>query len=241
MDNLSENIITVGNSNVTFKVEGREDCPGYLSPHGFNIKHGIVLIQEWWGMNKSITLTADTIAKRGFTVLCPDLYRGKVGKDREQAGHLMSGLDFQGAIKDISAAGEYLKSIGCDKVGLSGFCMGGALTIANLCTSDTFAGGVPFYGIPDLNYFNLANIKVPVQAHFGSLDQAKGFSDSEAARNLESKAKEAGIQFNLIMWEGGDHAFMNQDSSHYNPEIAEQALSMMVSFFKSIFCAGMLD
>jgi len=240
MDNISENITTNGITNVTFKVEGREDCNGYLSDV-FKSDHGLVLIQEWWGLNKSITITVDKFSSNNFKVLCPDLYRGKVGKDREQAGHLMKGLDFQGAVKDIIAAAQYLKSLGCTKVGVTGFCMGGALTIASLCSSNIFDAGVPFYGIPDLTYFNLSNIKVPVMAQFGSLDQAKGFSDPESAKNLETKAKEAGVTFELVMWEDGNHAFMNQDSQNYNPEIAQKALTLSVEFFKSTFLSGMKD
>jgi carboxymethylenebutenolidase len=235
MDNLPENIISVGQKNVTFPVEGKEDCHGYLSSENTSSEYGIVLIQEWWGMNKSITLTADIFAKQGLKVICPDLYRGKVGKNNEQAGHLMSGLDFQGAVKDIVGAGEYLKSLGCKKVGLTGFCMGGALTIATLTSSDTFAVGVPFYGIPPLDYFKIENIKVPVLAHFGDLDKCAGFSDPEAARNLEAKAKEAGVNFTLHMWEGANHAFMNQDSANYQPEIAAKALEESVEFFRKKF------
>jgi carboxymethylenebutenolidase len=233
MDNLPENITSVGDKNVTFQVEGREDGQGYLSGDNTDSEYGIVLIQEWWGLNKSITLTADRFAKTGFRVLCPDLYRGKVGKDRESAGHLMSGLDFAGAVKDISSAGDYLKSLGCKKVFLTGFCMGGALTIANLASSDVFSAGVPFYGVPDLSFFKLENIKVPVLAHFGDLDMAKGFSDPDTARNLEAKAKEAGVNFTLHMWEGGNHAFMNQDSPNYNSDIAAKALNETVEFFKN--------
>lgn len=233
MNTLPENITSIGEKNVTFKVEGREDGHGYLSSENVDSEYGIVLIQEWWGLNKSITLTADRFAKKGFRVLIPDLYRGKVGANAEQAGHLMTGLDFQGAVKDISAAGLYLKSLGCQKVGVTGFCMGGALVIANLASSDVFGAGVPFYGVPDLNYFKLENIKVPVLAHFGDLDKAKGFSDPETAKNLEEKAKEAGVNFTLHLWEGGDHAFMNQDSNHYNPDVAAKALEETVEFFKN--------
>lgn len=235
MNTISENITSPGTKNVTYPVQNREDGHGYLSPENSDSEYGIVLIQEWWGLNKSITLTSDKFAKQGFRVICPDIYRGKVGKDREQAGHLMSGLDFQGAISDIAAAGLYLKSLGCKKVGVTGFCMGGALTIATVASSDVFSAGVPFYGIPDLNYFQLNNIKAPMLAHFGELDTLKGFSDPESARNLETKAKEAGVNFTLHIWEGGDHAFMNQDSERYNSDIAAKALQETVEFFKKNF------
>ncbi len=111
--------------------------------------------------------------------------------------------------------------------------MGGALTIASLASSNVFSAGAPFYGIPDLNVFKLSNIKVSVMGNFGSKDSLAGFSDPVAAKNLEQKAKEAGVNFTLKMWEGADHAFMNQDSANYHKEFAGQACDMVVEFFKS--------
>lgn len=236
MDTLPENIITEGEKNVTYKVEGREEGHAYLSDEGKSNEVGLVLIQEWWGLNKSITITADTFAKQGFNVISPDIYRGKQAKDREEAGHLLGGLDFKGAAQDIIAAGNYLRTLGCKKVGVTGFCMGGALAIFAIAQENSgFDACVPFYGIPTLSYINLSNINVPVLAHFGTLDDHKGFSDPEAAKNLEIKAKEAGVNFTLHMWEGGNHAFMNQDSKMYNSEIAEQAIKETTEFLKKTF------
>jgi carboxymethylenebutenolidase len=55
----------------------------------------------------------------------PDLYRGKVATNHEQAGHYFNDLDWQGAIMDIQGAVNFLRSKGCLKVGVTGFCMGG--------------------------------------------------------------------------------------------------------------------
>jgi carboxymethylenebutenolidase len=234
MDNLATNITTDGERNATFKVDGREDGMGYLSPENKTSTRGIVLIQEWWGMNKNITNLADKWAKEGFIVISPDIYRGKVAKSREQAGHLMTGLDFEGAVKDILGAGLYLRSLGCTSVSVTGFCMGGALSFATLSrdSNGVFNSGAPFYGIPDQSYFPVENIKVPVLAHFGELDQLKGFSDVESARNLETKAKNGNVDFSLHVWEGANHAFMNVDSPNYNQEVSIKAQEETLNFFK---------
>ena len=55
---------------------------------------GLVLIQEWWGLNAQIQSTAERLAEAGFQVLVPDLYRGRLAASGEEANHLMSGLDF---------------------------------------------------------------------------------------------------------------------------------------------------
>ena len=113
-----------------------------------------------------------------------------------------------------------MKAKGYNKIGVTGFCMGGALTIAAIAQGDEFSAAAPFYGVPDLSKLDLTRIKVPVLAHFGETDDAKGFSDKETALRLETAMKAAGVTFTLRMWEAG-HAFMNQANPHtYKPEIA---------------------
>ena len=146
----------------------------------------------------------------------------------------MKGLDFGAAVQDILAAAKALKEKGYVKVGITGFCMGGALTLASISSgSDLFSAAAPFYGVPDLSHVNLANIKIPVLAHFGDKDDAKGFSDPETAHKLETAAKAAGVaDFKLKMWPAG-HAFMNQaNPKTYMPDIAKQALAETTEFFK---------
>jgi len=76
----------------------------------------------------------------------------------QEAGHLYKGLDFEGAVLDVISSALFLKSLGCKKVGVTGFCMGGALAIAAMASTDQIAAGCPFYGIPDLTKINLAKI-----------------------------------------------------------------------------------
>ncbi|EGR27889.1 hypothetical protein IMG5_187330 [Ichthyophthirius multifiliis] len=235
MDNLSQAITESGTRNYTFKVEGKEDGQGYLTQAQQETHLGIILIQEWWGHNQSICKTADKFAQKGFKVLVPDVYRGKVAKNREQAGHYFQDLDWSSALNDIIAAGNHLKqNLGCKKVAITGFCLGGALAFAALASSNVFDAGAPFYGIPDLNKFPVQNMKAPIQAHFGSLDNSKGFSDPDSARNVEKQAQQDGLQFELIIWENGKHAFMNQDSENYDADIAQKALEKTTEFFKKI-------
>ena len=98
------------------------------------------------------------------------MYRGKCAIDWETAGHLYQGLDWAGANLDISSAARALKAKGYEKVALTGFCMGGALSITAPAFADEFACSVPFYGCPDLSKVPLANIKCPVLGMFGTLD-----------------------------------------------------------------------
>jgi carboxymethylenebutenolidase len=67
----------------------------------------------------------------------------------------MSGLDWKGAIADIAGAKKFLEGKHCKKIGIIGFCMGGALTIAAAASIPGFDAVAPFYGIPDLSHYNI--------------------------------------------------------------------------------------
>ena len=233
---MSSEILTAGERNYKFPAPDGSEGLGYFALNGRESKDAIVLLSEWWGLNQAIMETAETFAKQGFAVLVVDFYRGKNCDSRESAGHLKAGLDFTNACNDIRAAARDLKSKGYGKIGVTGFCMGGALAIAAVTNgADEFSGCAPYYGVPDLTKFDIKSVKVPILAHFGTLDQHMGFSDPETAHKLEALAKEGGINFTLKMWEGGKHAFMNrarQDA--YEPSIAEPALKMTVDFFNSL-------
>jgi carboxymethylenebutenolidase len=173
-------------------------------------KPGVIVLQEWWGITPEIQQQAEKIAQNGFDVIVPDLYRGKLGVDAEEASHLMSNLDFIAAVDDIRGAIEHLQSKDKNrKVGITGFCMGGALTLASAGLVKGIACAAPFYGIPDPRLCDPVNIKIPVQAHFGELDTMKGFSDPEAAALLKKKLEQAGVEHEVFTYQGVGHAFMN--------------------------------
>ena len=230
---ISPNLITAGDRNVTYPLAKGPEGSGYQSPISKDSKLGIVIIQEWWGLNKAIMSTCDHIASQGFSVLCPDIYRGKQAIDHETAGHLLQGLDWPDAVQVIGGAANFLLSTGCKKVGVMGFCMGGALTIAATCFwGKTFSASAPFYGIPDMSVWDLKGIECPLSLHFGELDELKGFSDPESAKVLEKNLKDAGKEVSLKIWEKAGHAFMNQDGPNYKKEVAEKALAEITVFMK---------
>ncbi|KRX06470.1 hypothetical protein PPERSA_05083 [Pseudocohnilembus persalinus] len=228
--------ITTRLVNIEFEVPGCENCPGYLSPNGEGSKQGLVLVQEWWGVNQSIAECADTFAKQGFRVIIADVYRGKTADSREEAGHLIQGLNWTQATKDMQGAANYLKEkLGCTKVGIVGFCMGGALTFAALSAyPDVFSAGSPYYGICDLNSFPLKNIKVPILGHFGELDDLKGFADPETAKQVEKQGKDLGLDIEIKIWPGAKHAFNNIDRPEaYDKKTADATFNETVEFFKT--------
>jgi len=194
---------------------------------------GLVVVQEWWGMNDIIVQEAADISERGNLVtLVPDLYRGKVATDHETAGHYMSDLDWPGAVQDIAGAAKYLKEKGCKKVGVTGFCMGGALALASAALiPEEISAAAPFYGIPSAELCDVGKIKIPLQGHFGSKDTLAGFSSPKDVESLKQKLDAGGVNYEVFMYDTG-HAFTNPTNPNYTKEICDLALGRMIEFMK---------
>nr|AFK38323.1 unknown [Lotus japonicus] len=173
---------------------------------------GIVVVQEWWGVEYEIKNHALKISQlgTGYRALIPDLYRGKVTLDVAEAEHLMTDLDWEGAVKDIRASINWLKENGSKKAGVTGFCMGAALAVASSVLVPEVDAAIAFYGVPPSDLADASQAKAPIQAHFGELDSVKGFSDVTAATALEEKLKESSAPYEVHMYPGNRHSFMNR-------------------------------
>lgn len=202
-------------------------------------KYGVVVIQEWWGLNDQIKAITERIAKAGnFVAVAPDLYHGKVTANADEANHLMSGLDWPGAIRDIQSATDYLKKeVGCEKVAVLGFCMGGALSIASAVKVSGLSGAVCFYGIPGRDFAKAEDIKCPLQCHFGNKDNHTGFSDVNSVNVLEEHlGKQKKYSFEINRYDNADHAFMNEARPEvYNDHVAKLAMERSIEFLKKSF------
>ena len=96
---------------ITFARPDGNDCKGYYTmPGAGESTSGIVVIQEWWGLNDQIKGVAERLAEAGYHSLVPDLYKGKVTLEAAEAEHLMTHLDFNTAtVQDIKGAMQHLK------------------------------------------------------------------------------------------------------------------------------------
>jgi len=222
-------------STVTYKRPDGKECSGYYAePKGASNAPGLVVIQEWWGVNDHIKNVANHYAQQGFRALVPDLYRGKVGLDAKEAEHLMTGLNFGDAAgQDVRGAVQYLKQ-SSPKVGVTGYCMGGALTILAACFVPESDAAVAWYGFPPLEYVNAAAIKAPLMGHFGIHD---GFFKIEVVDQLEEKLKAAGVNYKFYRYDAG-HAFASDDpiiqtiGLKKNEDAAHQAWQRTIQFFE---------
>ena len=219
---------------VSFKRPDGKSVQGYLAePAQGAAAPGMVVIQEWWGMNEQIKGVADRLAKAGYRALVPDLYRGKVTVEAKEAGHLMKGLNFGDAAgEDVRGAVQYLKS-SSGKVGVTGFCMGGALTLLAAVNVPEADAGVVWYGYPPLEYVDASKIKAPLLGHFATEDQAFPIAKVD---ELEKKLRDAKVKFEFHRYKA-KHAFANETANEkklamleYNPQAAELAWKRTLDF-----------
>jgi carboxymethylenebutenolidase len=146
------------------------------------------------------------MATAGYRALVPDLFRGKSTVEAEEAHHLMSGLNFaDAASQDIRGAVQFLKKSNA-KVGVTGFCMGGALTLLALTMAPEIDAGVVWYGCPPLEFIDAAKIKAPLQGHFATQDEFFNIASIDA---LEEKLRAAHVRYDFHRYLAR-HAFANE-------------------------------
>ena len=200
-------------------------------PPGSEKAPGLVLIQEWWGVNDHIRDLAERFAREGFLVAAPDLYHGKVTKDGDEAGKLMTALDTLQAVKEIGATASYLKSHprGNGKTGVTGFCMGGALSFAAACHVPGLSAVVAFYGVPPAEKVDYAKVTAPVMAHFAKNDEWATVAKAEA---IKKELDGRGHPMELFTYDA-QHAFVNDTRPEvYDEKNAKLAWERTVAFLK---------
>jgi len=228
--------MTTMGSTILFNRPDGKSLSGYLAepahPAG---APAIVVIQEWWGVNEQIRGVADRLAVAGYFALVPDLYRGKATVEADEAHHLMTGLDFgDAASQDIRGAVQYLKTRST-QVGVTGFCMGGALTLLSVCTAPEIDAAVVWYGCPPLEYLDATKITAPLQAHWATQDE---FFPTTLIDQLEGKLRMAGVNFDFHRYLA-HHAFANETAvgprripaTQYDPVWSQQAWDRTFRFF----------
>ena len=198
---------------VSFRRPDGAELQGYLAkPEKSAGAPAVVVIQEWWGLNDQIRGVADRLAEAGYIALVPDLYRGKMTVEEEEASHLMGGLNFgDAATQDIHGAVTYLKQQS-SRVAVMGYCMGGALALLTLSNVPDVTAGVLFYGFPPLEYIDPAKIKAPVIGHWATQDE---FFAIETVGKLEESLRNAGglVEFHRYL---AHHAFANETAIGYS-------------------------
>ena len=203
---------------------------GYLSQPA-NGGAGVVVIQEWWGLNDHIQDVCDRFAAEGFAAFAPDLYKGEKTTSPDDAGKLMMALNIGEAEKILLGAIDALLQHCTSKtVGTVGFCMGGQLSLyAAAKNPDKVSACVNFYGIHPNVHPPFEQLKAPVLGLFAEKD---AFVNAEAVESLRGQLQAHGKQHELHVYKGVEHAFFNDTRPAYDRASAEDAWKRTLEFFR---------
>ena len=214
---------------VKFTSSRGEAC-GYLArPAEATARAGIVVIQEWWGLVPQIESVADRFAALGYVALAPDLYHGQSTVEAEEAHHLMDGLDWSCAAAELAGAVAHLRAgEGVCRVGVVGFCMGGALTL--IAAADPAVDAyVAFYGFPPAGSARLDEISAPGLLLFGEREHAFSVPDAQA---FAASQRAKGLEAEVRSYPGAGHGFFNETiAAIYHEPSARDAWERALELF----------
>ncbi len=198
---------------------------------------GVVVIQEWWGLLPHIKEVATRFARAGFVALAPDLYYGAAATEPDEARKLAMALDRERAVRDIDAAARYLgglENVSPAKVGVVGWCMGGALALSTAASSDRIGATVAFYGRP-LSEEDTARIQAPVLGLYGEADTGIPVT---AVKEFEQALATHGVPHEIHIYPGARHAFFNDTRLQaYDPQAAADAWTRTLAWFRRYLVA----
>jgi len=222
---------------VEFRSNGKV-APGYFVTPSVGSGPGVLVIQEWWGLDSGIKEMADRLGAAGFVALAPDLYHGEVAghTEMDKAAKLMQSLPPDRAARDMSGAVDFLSShaaVTSKSIGVVGFCMGGMLSfIIAANRPDKIKAVVPFYGLPQGDMEpDWSKLTASISGHMAEQDD---YFPPAAARALEAKLRGMGKNVTLTVHAGTGHAFMGPHNAlgTLNAALAAQIWPEVVSFLK---------
>ena len=206
---------------------------GYLATPAQGSGPGVIVIQEWWGLVDHIKDVCERFADEGFVALAPDLYHGKSTKSPDEAGKLMMAMRIDEAEKDLSAAVDYLDtqdSTTSAKIGVVGFCMGGALALYTATKNSNIGACIVFYGGHPKVKPDLSNLHAPVLGIYGENDRSV---TPAVVHDLEQRLKNLGKQIEVKIYKDADHAFFNDTRPQvYNAEASADAWQRTIAFLR---------
>ncbi|HEX4764875.1 MAG TPA: dienelactone hydrolase family protein [Lichenihabitans sp.] len=215
---------------ISFNQPDGKSAGGYLATAAGVRRGGVVVIQEWWGLQDQITGICDRLGEGGFDALAPDLYAGTVipYHDIKSADHEMNALDFREATdQPTRGAAQHLLGAG-GKVGITGFCLGGIITVLGACRIPELSCGVAYYGLPSPEDYNPAAIRIPLQGHFADEDN---WCKPEHVDAFEQAVEGAGKEVAVFRY-AAKHGFVNEQLPQvFDRATLDQAWRRTLAFF----------
>ena len=209
-----------------------DGTPGYLArPAADGNYPAVVMIHEWWGLNENIEHMADVLAGHGYVVFAVDLYDGEVATDSSRAAELSGRVrnDPDEAVAKMSRAVSGLRALEytTDEVASLGWCFGGGQSLQLSLSEAELNATVIYYGTLATDAETLRHVDAPVLGIFGAEDEVVGL---ENVRAFEATLDELGVEHEVYVYEGADHAFANPSGQRFEPEATRDAWSKTLRF-----------
>ena len=201
----------------------------YVARPEKDVATGVLLIQEYWGINEHIRDLAGRFASEGYLCVAPDLYRGRIAADKDEAATLMQALPIEDGMETIRKAMDAAKeSYRIEAFAIIGFCMGGTFALRAACEIPELKAAAPFYGdIPQEDV--LKQLKVPTLFIAGERD---AWINPQKVNGLKEVAKKYDLPVEVVSYEA-DHAFFNDTRPQvYDAEAAADAWRRVLNHFE---------
>jgi carboxymethylenebutenolidase len=229
MSDQNETVQNTTVQNVTFP-GGHGEAHGYLERPPSGTGPGLVVVQEWWGLDSHLAGLVRRFASEGFVALAPDLYGGATAHDSKEAARMARTLPVDRAARDLAGAVDLLlddETVTSSTVGIAGFCMGGGFALMMAAQQGERVGAVvPFYGLPPAST-DYSGLRAAVQGHYAQKDRS--ISRDDVTAMATSVRLQAGVE-PQIFWYPAGHAFVNDQRPSHDPHSAALAWSRTVDF-----------
>jgi len=234
----------------TVQVGGESGAmPCHLArPLGGGPRPAVIVVMEAFGLNQHIKDVAGRFAREGYVALAPDLYyreaNNVVGYDQlPEAIRLMTSLWDDKIVADMEAVTSYLQQqsfVRADRIGMTGFCMGGRVTFLTACRNPAIKAAAPFYGggigsvmmpgerTPKAPLEHADRLSCPMLLFFGENDP---FIPLDEVRKIESRLAELKKQAEVVVYPGAPHGFFCEERDSYRPDAAADAWQRLLRFF----------
>jgi carboxymethylenebutenolidase len=214
------------------------DMPAFLARPAAPGKYpAIVVAMEAFGLNAHIKDVADRLAATGAVALAPDMYyrqpNAVVGYDQlPEAIRLMTSLRDEAIAADMAGVITYLQSrdfVRGDRIGITGFCMGGRITFLTACQNSEIKAAAPFYGGGIGGLLDQApKITCPMLLFFGGDDP---FIPNDEVENVKQTLTKLKKNAEVVVYPGAPHGFFCNERDSYRPDAAKDSWARLTKFF----------
>jgi carboxymethylenebutenolidase len=182
---------------------------------------GVVVIHEGNGMSPQLLRVCQRLAREGYGAIAPDLFWRFGGSDPDRFMEHLRDVRMPDVVADLQFAVARIRELGAERVGVTGFCMGGKFTYLAAVSGLDVQCAAPFYGsgIPELD----GDVACPLLAFFGGRDEYIPMDQVEQVR-----ARHPG---DVVVYPAAGHGFMRDGSESYDEAAATDAWGKLTAFF----------